>query len=76
MDKQTQRAKILNYCVEHGSVTIREAFEKLGINSPSKRISEMRHSPRYIVESIGVEKIKPDGEIVRFKRYFISEVAQ
>ena len=76
MDKQTQRAKILNYCVEHGSVTIREAFEKLGINSPSKRISEMRHSPRYIVESTRVEKIKPDGEVVRFKRYFISEVAQ
>ena len=76
MDKQTQRAKILNYCVEHGSVTIREAFEKLGINSPSKRISEMRHSPLYDVQSMRVEKIKPDGEVVRFKRYFISEVAQ
>ena len=76
MEKAIQRVKILNYCTKHGSITIREAFEKLGINSPSKRISEMRHSPRYIVESIRVEKIKPDGEIVRFKRYFISEVAQ
>ena len=42
MDKQTQRQKILQYCKEHGSVTIREAFEVLHINSPSKRISEMR----------------------------------
>ena len=69
--KATQRAKILAYCQEHGSVTIREAFEKLDINSPSKRISEMRHSPKYIVESVDEEKVKDDGEIVRYKRYYI-----
>lgn len=69
--KATQRAKILAYCQEHGSVTIREAFEKLDINSPSKRISEMRHSPAYSVESVDEEKVKDDGEIVRYKRYYI-----
>ena len=69
--KSTQQAKILAYCQEHGSVTIREAFEKLDINSPSKRISEMRHSPKYIVESVDEEKVKDDGEIVRYKRYYI-----
>lgn len=76
MDKATQRAKILNYCAEHGSITIREAFEKLKINSPSKRISEMRQSVKYNVESIRVERTNEDGEVKRYKRYFISEVAQ
>ena len=69
--KATQQAKILAYCLEHKSITIREAFEKLDINSPSKRISEMRHSPKYIVESIDEERVKDSGEIVRYKRYFI-----
>lgn len=69
--KATQRGKILAYCAEHGSITIREAFEKLDINSPSKRISEMRHSPLYEVESIDEEKTKDNGDIVRYKRYFI-----
>lgn len=69
--KATQQAKILAYCFLHGSITIREAFENLHINSPSKRISEMRHSPLYEVESIEEVKTKDDGEIVRYKRYFI-----
>lgn len=70
MDKATQKAKILAYCAEHGSITIREAFEKLHINSPSKRFSEMRHSG-YVVESIEEVREKPGGETVRYKRYFI-----
>lgn len=76
MDKSTQRAKILAYCAEHGSITIRDAFVKLGINSPSKRISEMRNSDRYDVQSIPEERIKKNGEVKRYKRYFITEVAQ
>ena len=76
MDKATQRAKILNYCAEHGSITIREAFEKLKINSPSKRISEMRQSARYDVQSVREERINADGEVKRYKRYYISEVSQ
>lgn len=70
MDKATQKAKILAYCAEHGSITIRDAFEKLDINSPSKRISEMRHGG-YIVESIEEVREKTNGETVRYKRYFI-----
>lgn len=74
MDKLTQRMKIVAYCKENGSITIREAFEKLAINSPSKRISELRKSPDYVVESVNVVKIKKNGEIKRYKRYFIGEV--
>ena len=74
MDKATQRAKILAYCKEHGSITVREAAVKLDINSPTKRISEMRHGG-YDVQDIKEEREKEDGSVVRFKRYFIREVA-
>ena len=52
MDKATQRLKILRYCAEHGSITVREASVKLDINSPTKRISELRLSGRYDVRAI------------------------
>ena len=70
MDKSTQRAKILAYCAENGSITIREAFEKLHINSPSKRISEMRLSGNYDIQQYDEIRIR-SGETVRYKRYFI-----
>lgn len=70
MDKATQKGKILAYCNEHGSITIREAFEKLYINSPSKRISEMRNGG-YDVQDIEEVRVKDSGETVRYKRYFI-----
>lgn len=73
MDKATQKAKIIQYCAEHGSITIREAFTKLNINSPSKRISEIRNSREYIVDSI-TEESTEDGATTRWKRYFIRKV--
>lgn len=71
MDKATQKAKILSYCKEHGSITVRDACVKLGINSPTKRISEMRHSPLYDVQAIEETRVKDNGETVRYNRYFI-----
>jgi hypothetical protein len=73
MDKATQRMKILEYCEKHGSITIREAFTKLNINSPSKRISELRNSGKYVVKSIDESKTDDDGNRTRWKRYFIKE---
>jgi hypothetical protein len=72
MDKATQKGKILQYCAEKGSITIREAFEKLFINSPSKRISELRNSGEYNVEAIEEIRVNGDGETVKYKRYFIT----
>ena len=74
MDKATQRMKILSYCKKHGSITIREAFTKLNINSPSKRISELRNSGEYIVKSITESKTDENGNTTRWKRYFINEL--
>ena len=73
MDKATQWGKILAYCAEHGSITIREAFTELNINSPTKRISELRNSGRYIVDSTEESKSDADGNTKRWKRYYIKE---
>lgn len=73
MNPATQKGKILGYCAEHGSITIREAFEKLHINSPSKRISELRKSTDYVVDDITEYILDDDGKVeTKFKRYFIT----
>ena len=74
MNKATQRSKILAFCKVNGSITIREAFLHLNINSPSKRISEMRNSGQYSVKSIDESKTDADGNTTRWKRYFINEL--
>lgn len=72
MDKATQKAKIYAYCKQHGSITVRDACN-LDINSPTKRLSEMRNGSDYNVHDVWEEREKADGEIVRYKRYFISK---
>ena len=74
MSKATQKAKILAYCKEHGSITVRDMCVKLDINSPTKRISEMRHSPLYDVQTSEEIRLKDSGETVRYNRYFIKAV--
>ena len=75
MNPATQKGKILGYCAEHGSITIREAFEKLHINSPSKRISELRRSTDYAVDDITEYILNGEGKIeTKFKRYFITKL--
>lgn len=71
MDKATQKVKILNWCNEHGSITVRDAFVHLNINSPTKRISELRQAG-YGVKTVDEERVKDSGEIVRYTRYFIN----
>ena len=74
MNKETQWARIIAFCERHGSITIREAFS-LGINSPTKRISEMRQSPWYVVNDITEYIYTDEGKVkTKFKRYFIREV--
>lgn len=69
---ENQRTKILAYCKKHGSITVRDAFMKLNINSPTKRISELRRAG-YDVQTIDESRVKDNGEIVRYKRYIIGE---
>ena len=73
MGKATQQAKILAYCKQHGSITARDAFIKLDINSPRKVISDMRQEG-YDVQTLTERKEKDNGETVRYTRYFIKGV--
>lgn len=75
MKKETQWGKIIAYCREHGSITVREAAVKLNINSPTKRISEMRNSQWYVVNDTTEYIYTDEGKVkTKFKRYFIREV--
>jgi hypothetical protein len=66
----TQQAKILAYCKEHGSITARDAFIKLDINSPRKVISEIKQAG-YDVQKLTETREKANGDTVRYTRYFI-----
>ena len=74
MNPATQKGKILGYCAEHGSITNREATVLLNINSPSKRISELRKSGRYDVQSIWEEHVNADGDKTEYLRYYIKKI--
>jgi hypothetical protein len=66
-------AKVLAYCAANGSITVRDAY-KLDINSPTKVISNMRKSPKYVVQDVQETRVNSSGETKRYKRYFIKEV--
>ena len=72
MDNETQELKIFDYCKKHGSITVRDAFNKLDINSPTKCISNMRRAG-YDVKTVEEIRVKDSGKTVRYKRYFINE---
>jgi hypothetical protein len=74
MSKATQAEKILNYCEKHGSITVRDMCVELEINSPTKRISDMRRSPLYDVRDISESRVNKAGETKNYKRYYISRV--
>ena len=67
--KKAQRDKIIDYLEKNGSATIRELFIFCGINSPSKRLSEMRALG--LIDTVKCEKTNADGETVRFSRYYL-----
>lgn len=66
-----QSNQIIRYCEANGSITVREAFEVLKINSPTKRISEIRQSNNYTVSTIEESKTDAEGNTKRWRRYFI-----
>ncbi len=70
MDAATQCGKILLYCHEHGSITAREAFIHLGINSPRKAISILKRKGY----EVKVVKVDNNGK-TPYNRYYISRKA-
>lgn len=72
MDAASQKIKIIDYCEQHGSITVREASEILKINSPTSRLSELRKAG-WIEKEVEEFHINSDGKKVRFKRYYIGK---
>ncbi len=60
--KINQRNKIVLYLAAHPGATVREIFTELYINSPTKRLSELRQMGL-------IDEQKHDGE--NFKRYYL-----
>ena len=69
----THNEKVLAYCKQHGSITVRDAY-KLDINSPTKVISNMRKSPNYDVQQMEETRVNNSGETKHYMRYYIKEV--
>ena len=66
MSKATDCGRVLAYCDEHGSITAREAFIHLNINSPRKVISDLRRKG-YAVRA----EPMPNNGKKPYNRYFI-----
>jgi Mn-dependent DtxR family transcriptional regulator len=71
--KSNQRNRIIQYIRENGSATVRELFIYLNINSPTKRLSELRKLG--LIRDEEERKLRQDGTVVRFKRYYLEESA-
>lgn len=69
--KAAQRDRIVEYIRENGSATIRDLFLFLNINSPSKRLSELRQLG--LIREEWESRTNQSGDIKRYKRYFLTE---
>lgn len=70
--QMAQRQKIIAWCETYGSITNREAVINLGINSPTKRISEIKKSGLYDVQTEKVVRKNSFGKKVNYFKYYIS----
>jgi len=65
MDKLTQQQRIVNFMKRNGSATVRELFILCDINSPTKRLSELRRMGLITDEKCVGKNGTP------FKRYYL-----
>lgn len=61
--------RVLNYLIEFGSITTKEAFEDLGCTRLSEYIRQLRQE--MIIDDEIITGINRYGEKVFWKRYFI-----
>ena len=68
--KQTQWAKINEYLKNNKYATVRHMFNDLGINCPTKRISEMRDAG-VPIKDYWQEYVDEYGDKTRYKVYYL-----
>lgn len=64
----TQEERIMEYINAHGSITIRDAVVELGINCPTKAISNLGKAGIFLKREWVTGKNR-FGESCRYKRY-------
>ena len=69
--KLTQQQKIIAYLRENRFASVRELFIYCNINSPTKRLSELRRLG--LIDSKVNERVNRDGEKKRYKVYYLTE---
>lgn len=67
-----QRAKLLDYLIEHGCITTSEARELLGIMSPAPRILELK-ARGYLINRLWVDWTDEHGIKHRIARYVLTK---
>ena len=72
MDNKTAIEQIYDYCQTHGSISVREDFMWLGINSPTKVIRNMLRCG-YRVNTVTETKKDKNGRTRRWTRYYIEK---
>ena len=72
--KTVQCDKIVAYMKAHGSITHREAEDHIGCTRLAARIADLKKKG-YAIGSGWVEGKNRHGELVRFKKYYLMEVA-
>ena len=68
-----QRAKLLDYLQEHGSITTTQAREDLDIMSPAPRIMELR-AQGYLITMQWETWVSEFGIKHRIGRYFLTQI--
>lgn len=69
MDRMKQNALVLEYLRDNPGATARDIFDSCRVNSPRKRISELRASHR--IDDIWDVSTDEYGIKTRYKRYFL-----
>lgn len=64
----TQKQRIREYILEHGSITPRQAMDELGVMRLAARISELIKDGDIITTEVVTDKNRY-GQVVRYARY-------
>ena len=70
--RKKQREQVLDYMHEHGTITTMEAFSKLNITRLAESIRQLRELG-YIIDSEKVRKVRADGSVVMYEKFYIAK---
>lgn len=72
MKRKIQRERVLDYMRENGTITTMEAFAELNITRLAEAIRQLRELG-YVIDSEPVRKVRADGSIVNYEKFYIAK---